>query len=323
MPLLLTHQDVCASVTMADAIEAMEQAFREQGEGQVVQPQRLNVTAGKGWLRVGPAILNASGWMGFKAMNMAAGVGVRYQVHLYRIADGELVAIMDAQHLTTLRTGATSAVATRRLARQEPACIGVFGSGAEARAQIEAMHALGLDREIRIYSPTPANRERLAAELAQAWHKPVEAVDEPRRAVDGCGIIVAAVKSSEPVLFGEWLAPGTHVSSIGTARRDQREIDPSTFQRSAVVVVDTREGVFGEAGDAVAAKDVFMPEQAYELADVVVGKAPGRTSPEQITLFKSVGTAVQDVAMAACIYHKARERGLGTELAGFPIVKKM
>src|SRR5437870_1576710 len=249
MPLFLTHEDVCASVTMLDAVDAMEGAFCEQAEGKVIQPHRLNLKAGKGWLRVGPAVLEGSGYMGFKAMNLAPGHGVRYQVHLYRIADGELLAIMDALHLTTLRTGATSAVATRRLARSEATTIGVIGSGVEARAQLEAMHALGLVRSARVYSPTPANREKLAADYSRSLGIEVLPVGQAKEAVSGCGLVVAAVKSTETALLGEWLEPGTHINSVGTARPEQREIDPATFQRSAVIVVDTREGVFGEAGD--------------------------------------------------------------------------
>lgn len=322
MVLLLKHEDVLASVTMADAIEAMERAFAEQGEGAVTQPQRLNTRAGKGWLRLGPAVMEQSGWMGFKAMNLTPGLGVRYQVHLYRVDTGELLAIMDAQHLTTLRTGATSAVATRRLAPPEPTTVGLLGSGVEARAQIEAMYALGLAKSVRIYSRTPSNREQLAQELRHDWKIDVQAVPEARQAVEGCGIVVAAVKSSETVLLGEWLGPGMHVNSVGTARPDQREIDPETFRRSAVVVVDTREGVFGEAGDALAARDVITADQAYELSELVAGRAPARTDASQVTLFKSVGTAVQDIGLAACIYERARERGRGTEIEGFPIVKK-
>jgi ornithine cyclodeaminase/alanine dehydrogenase len=321
--LLLDHDDVRASVTMHDAIAAMEDAFQEQGEGAVALPQRLNLDAGHGWLRLGPAVLRRSGWMGFKAMNLAPDRGHRYQVHLYRIEDGALVAIMDAQHLTTLRTGATSAVATRRLARPGPAAVGLFGSGVEARSQAEALHALGLVGSLCIYSRTPANRERLARELARDWGIEVVATDEPRAAAAGRGIVAVAVRSTEPVLLGEWLEPGAHVASVGAARPEHREIDANTFRRSAVVVVDTRQGVFEEAGDAIAARDVLPPERAHELADLVLGRAPGRTSADQITLFKSVGTGIQDVALAACIYQRAREMRLGTELPEFPRLRPL
>lgn len=321
MPLLLSHGDVCASVTMADAIEAMADAFRQQGEGKVLQPQRTNIRLQGGFLRVGPAVLQGSGWMGFKAMNLSPGVGVRYAVLLYRVADGELVAIMDAQHLTTLRTGATSALATRHLARLEPTTVAILGSGVEARAQLEAMHALGIVRSARVYSPTREHRDGFAREMETRLEVAVVTCRSAREAIDGCGIIAGAVKSGETVLYGDWLADGVHVNSVGTARPDQREIDPVTFQRSAVVVVDSREGVFGEAGDAIAAKDVIAPDDAHELADLVTGKAVGRTAADQITLFKSVGTAIQDVGLAARVYEQASAMGLGQKLGDFPVIK--
>lgn len=322
MTLLLSHDDVCAAVDMSDAIDAMEMAFKEEGEGGVNLPPRTNIKAGKGFLRVAPVVMERSGWMGFKAMNLAAGVGVRYQVHLYTVADGDLKAIMDAQHLTTLRTGATSAVATRRLARNVPSTVAVLGSGVESHAQLAAMHALGLVERACVYSPTRANRERFAADHSAALGIEVRAVDDTRAAVDGAGIIVAGVKSSEHVLFGDWLEPGVHVNSVGTARPDQREIDPAVFQRSDIVVVDTRHGVFNEAGDAIVAKDVISPEDVHELAEVVVRDAPRRTNDRQITLFKSIGTGIQDIGLAAKIYERARDRGLGTEFPDFPHIKR-
>jgi alanine dehydrogenase len=184
------------------------------------------------------------------------------------------------------------------------------------------MQALGIVKSARIYSPTAANRERVAADFRRQHGMDITAVSSAREAVDGCDIVLAAVKSSETVFHGEWLKPGMHVNSVGTARRDQREIDPVTFERSAIIVVDTREGVFGEAGDAVAAKDVIRPDQVHELSELVVGKAPARSSAEQITLFKSVGTGVQDIALAAKIYERAVEDGRGLTIDGFPIAKK-
>ncbi len=322
MTLLLTHDDVRAAVTMADAIAAMEDGFAEEGAGHALLPQRINVKAGKGWLRVGPVVLERSGWMGFKAMNLTPGQGVRYQVHLYSVETGALHAIMDAQHLTTLRTGATSAVATRRLARPGQAVTALLGSGPEARAQLHAMQAAGFVAEARVFSPTPANREALAADFAAEYGMAIRAVASAEEACDGAGLILAAVKSSEPVLKGEWLRPGAHVNSVGTARRDQREIDLDVFSRAARIVVDTKEGVFGEAGDAVAAADIVAPERVHELSALVSGAAPGRGSDEEITLFKSVGTGIQDIAVAAVIYDRARALGLGTELGEFPYLKK-
>jgi ornithine cyclodeaminase/alanine dehydrogenase-like protein (mu-crystallin family) len=321
MALLLTHEEVQSLVTMGAAIECMEAAFREEGEGAVLLPPRINMKAGRGWLRVGPVALEQSGWMGFKAMNLAPGAGVRYQVHLYEIASGALLAIMDAQHLTTLRTGATSAVATRRLARPGPCVVGLLGSGVEARAQLEAMQADGKVACARVFSPTPANREALAQDFRARHGMRITAVESAQAAVAGADLILAAVKSTTPVLLGRWLQAGTHVNSVGTARREQREIDTETFERSARIVVDTKEGVFGEAGDAVAAREGLRVE-VHELAQLVTAAVPGRTSAQEITLFKSVGTGIQDIALAALIYQRASERGAGQELGEFPYLKR-
>ena len=321
MTLLLTHDDVRCAVTMDDAIAAMEAGFKEEGEGETLLPQRTNVKLSKGWLRVGPVAMEGSGWMGFKAMNLVPGHGVRYQVHLYKIATGELVAIMDAQHLTTLRTGATSAVATRRLARPRKALTALLGSGPEARAQLEAMVAAGYVSKARVFSPTQANREKLASEFREKGVD-IDAAPSARAACDGASLILAAVKSSEPVLNAAWLQAGAHVNSVGTARRDQRELDIDTFRVASPIAVDTRKGVFEEAGDAVAAADAVAENNVHELKDIVAGKAPGRTSDDQITLFKSVGTGIQDIALASVIYQKALDAGLGTDLGQFPFLKR-
>lgn len=321
MTLLLSHDEVRAAVTMADAIAAMESGFDEEGAGKTLLPQRINIKVGDGWLRVGPVALERSGWMGFKAMNLVRGHGLRYQVHLYDVGTGALVCVMDAQHLTTLRTGATSAVATRRLALPGPTANAVLGSGPEARAQLDAMIAAGYVSQARIYSPTPANRERLAAEFRDGGVDAV-AVASAEAACDGAGIILAAVKSARPVLFGRWLEPGVHVNSVGTARPDQRELDVEVFARASRIFVDTEEGVFGEAGDAIAARDVINREMVHDLAELVAGRRFGRQRDDEITLFKSVGTGIQDIALAAVIYERALALGLGTDIGEFPYLKK-
>jgi alanine dehydrogenase len=320
--ILLTHDDVRSTVDMKDAIAAMETAFREEGEGGTLLPARINMKAGKGWLRVGPVALEQSGWSGFKAMNLTPGHGVRYQVHLYKIATGELLAIMDAQHLTTLRTGATSAIATRRLARPGPAVVALLGSSVEARAQLDAMQEAGYVKSARVFSPTVANRKKLTDDYRRQFDMNIVDVGSAEEAITGADLVLAAVKSSETVVYGRWLKPGAHVNSVGTARRDQREIDPETFTRSARIIVDTKEGVLGEAGDAVAAKDALAAKEIHELSELVCGKTPGRTADDQITLFKSVGTGIQDIALAAVIYQKARDRGVGKDIGAFPYLKE-
>ncbi len=322
MVLLLKHEDVLQSVSMDDAIVAMESGFKEEGEGGALLPQRINVKAGAGWFRVGPVVLQNSGWVGFKAMNLAPGHGLRYQVHLYKIETGELLSIMDAQFLTTLRTGATSAVATRRLKKTKPCVVALLGSGAEAYAQLDAMRAAGFVKSARVFSPTEANRQRLAKSFRRLHGMDIVDVPSAEAAVDGAEIVLAAVKSSNTVLLGRWLKPGMHINSVGTARRDQREIDIETFTRSDVIVVDTKEGVFNEAGDAFAARDSIQADNVSELSSVVVGAAGGRTRDDQITLFKSVGTGIQDIALAAVIYRQAKERKIGTNIGDFPYLKE-
>jgi alanine dehydrogenase len=322
VPLILSHDDVCASVTMNDAIEAVELGFREEGDGGVHQPPRTNIAIDepKGFLRLGPCIMRNSRWMGFKAMNLAEGTGCRYQVHLYSMDDGALRAIMDAQFLTTLRTGATSAVATRRLARKGPNLVGVVGSGREAYMQLEAMRVLGCVGAAKVYSPTCANRDTFAGYFRDNFGMMIVSVDTAEAAVNGVDIILAAVASSQPAVMGRWLQPGMHINSVGTARPSLREIDEDVLRRSDIIIVDTRSGVFNEAGDCVVAKDWLHPEKVSELSELVCGRAPGRSSDQQITLFKSVGTAVQDISVAVRIYHNAMKLGLGRELHDFPVI---
>jgi ornithine cyclodeaminase/alanine dehydrogenase-like protein (mu-crystallin family) len=322
MALLLRHEEVRDLVSMQDAIEAMELAFAEEAAGAAILPQRTNMAVSKGWLRVGPVALEKSGVMGFKAMNLCPGAGVRYQVHLFAIDTGELLSIMDAQYLTTLRTGATSAVATRRLARPGPAKVALLGSGAEARAQLEAMHAAGFVKNARVFSLTKANREKLAQDFHASCGIEIEAVETAEEAVRGSDLVLAAVKATTPVLLGEWLKPGMHINSVGTARRDQRELDAAVFERSHRIVLDTRRGVLEEAGDAVAARERIDDGRVKELCEIVGGVAKSRRSPDEITLFKSVGTGIQDIALANAIYRNARERKIGSDLGPFPYAKK-
>jgi ornithine cyclodeaminase/alanine dehydrogenase-like protein (mu-crystallin family) len=322
MVLILRHDDVRAAVNMADAIEAMEAGFREEGDGAVLQPQRTNIPIdnSRGFLRLGPCVMRNSRWMGFKAMNLAEGTGVRYQVHLYSMDDGALHAIMDAQLLTTLRTGAASAVATRRLARKSAGTVAVVGAGREAFMQLEAMRVAGYVASAKVYSPTPANRESFAAYFRDTLGMDIVAAASAQAATEGADIVVAAVASSVPVVMGSWLRPGMHVNSVGTARPTLREIDEDVLRRSDIIAVDTRHGVFAEAGDCVVAKGWLKPEHASELAEIVCGRASGRANDQQITLFKSVGTAVQDIALAIKIYQNALAKGLGERVDGFPII---
>lgn len=324
MPILLRHEDVLRSITMADAIEAMAVGLRDEAAGAVMAPHRHNLRFGAegrdGFFRIGPCALLNAGWMGFKSMNLAKGEGVRYQIHLYEMRSGELAAIMDGQHITTLRTGAMSAVATQKLAPPGPVAVAVLGSGKEAWAQLEAMAAIGKVAEARIFSPTAANRDRVAARCREELKVGAKAVASAEQAIEGAQLVVSAVNSEQNVLFGRQLSPGMHINSVGTARPILREIDPEVFAVADIIAVDTREGVFQEAGDAITAvkQGKVSPERALELHQVFSGSGASRTRPDQITLFKSVGTSIQDIAAALRVYTNAKRLGIGADLGDFP-----
>jgi ornithine cyclodeaminase/alanine dehydrogenase len=321
MSILLNHGEVAGAVTMAEAVAAAEEGFRVQARGEFSLPPRLTAPAPKGWLRMMPAILSGMGVMGFKAMNLSPGVGVRYVVFLYRIGDGELLAIMDAEPLTTQRTGAVSAVATKWMARADASTVGVIGSGAEAKAQLRAMAAVRQIRAARAFSPNREHRTKFAVEMSQVLGIDVSAVDSARDAVRETDLVVLAVKATTPVFFADWLEPGMHVNAIGSVRPEQREIDTATFRKSALVVVDYRHEAM-ECGDGVAAKaDGLDGAGFHELTEVVTGKVSGRADARAVTLFKSVGNALQDLALAKTIYEAAVAKGMGRDLGAFPHVK--
>jgi len=164
------------------------------------------------------------------------------------------------------------------------------------------------------------NREAFAAYFHDKLGMEICSVDTAKAAVSGADIVLAAVASSQPAVMGEWLRPGVHVNSVGTARPTLREFDEDVLRRSDIIAVDTRNGVFNEAGDCVVAKSWLHPEMASELSELVCGRVPGRSSDQQITLFKSVGSAVQDIALAVKIYCNATKLGLGRDLPDFPII---
>ncbi len=323
MAILLDHDEVASAVTMVEAVEAVEEGFRVQARGEVSLPPRITTPAGTGWIRMMPAVLSGMGVMGFKAMNLVPKLGVRYVVFLYRIADGALLAIMDAASITTQRTGAVSAVATKWMARQDASTVGVLGSGVEAKAQLVAMTAVRPVRSARIFSPNSEHRKRFAEEMSRELGIAVAPVESEREAVRETDLVVLAVKATSPAFLGEWLEPGMHVNAIGSVRPEQREVDLETFRRSDLVVVDSRDEAM-EAGDGRAAKvDGLDGSEFHELWELVGGRVKGRKDARSITLFKSVGTALQDLVLARKIYEVALAKGLGRDLGDFPYVKPL
>ncbi len=327
MPLLLTRQDVEKVLTMKDAIAAVEEGFRQMALGNVVMPQRtaIRISDYHGIHLGMPAYVGGVGDGGSLALKVVtvypenpAKYSMPTTIGTLLLNDprtGVLLAIMDAGFLTAMRTGAVSGVATKYLARENACSVGVFGAGVQARTQLMAVCEVRSIERATVFDPWTEGRERFAAEMSERLSVPVEPTEEPRVCVAN-EIIVAASSSSEPIFEGAWLAPGTHINGIGSHSPDARELDTITLQRSKVVP-DLSAACLVEAGDLIIPiKEGAITEDHIHasLGEVVAGLKPGRESDDEITLFKSVGLAVQDAATAALVYDLARGAGVGTEI---------
>jgi ornithine cyclodeaminase/alanine dehydrogenase-like protein (mu-crystallin family) len=322
MTLLLRHTDVEGLLSLDEVIEALRGALAEQAKGQAQVPPRTTIdsASGHGWLRVMPVILNGSGLMGFKAMHATPGVGVRYMVACYDLASGDLLALIDADWLTQVRTACVAAIGTDALARRDIEQVAVIGSSAQARMLLSAVARVRTFKRLNVFSPTPANRERFAAEAAEQYGVEAQASTSGEAAAEGSEVLLSAIRATTtPAIAAAWLGPGVHLTAISAVRPEARELDEAIWARADIVGVDDREHVF-ESGDGLAAlaSHSIEPGAVAELWEVVSGARPGRRTAEQITLFKSVGTGMQDLAVAGALYRRARERGLGQDLGEFP-----
>lgn len=327
MPLLLTRKDVEKVLTMKDAIAAVEEGFRQLALGNVIMPQRTAIRISEyHGIHLGmPAYVGGAGDGGSLALKVVtvypdnpSQYGLPTTIGTLLLNDprtGALVAIMDAGFLTAMRTGAVSGVATKYLARRDARTVGIFGAGVQARAQLIAMCEVRPIERAVVCDPWQEGRDRFAAEMSARLSIPVEPAGDPRACVDN-DIVVAASSSREPIFDGAWLAPGTHINGIGSHSPDARELDTVTLQRSKVVP-DLAAACLVEAGDLILPikEGAFTEDRIHaSLGEVVAGLKPGRESDGEITLFKSVGLAVQDAATAARIYALARAAGVGVEI---------
>lgn len=316
MALLLTEADVRSLLTMPVALAAVEEGFKRLAEGTVVlhMRQHLNLPE-KTYLHYMAAADRIGGYMGMKVYTVVGGA-LRFVVLLYSIRTGELLAIVEADHLGRIRTGAASGVATKYMARNNAGTVGVIGAGGQARTQLEAVACVREIKRVRAFSRDPERRSAFARDMMHELGVPVEAVDSSEAAVREMDIVITATSSSRPVLLGAWLAPGTHINAIGANFPQKRELDDEAVGRAGLIVADSREQSMLEAGDLIRAfgDDPGKWSLVRELAEVVAGGAAGRTSPRQITLFKSNGIAIEDVMAAARVYETAREKNIGREL---------
>lgn len=313
--LYLTEDEVREVLDMRMALDAVEEAFRQMAEGRARNVPRRRAAAPGFLLHTMSATAEYAGLAGWKAYTTVHGAA-RFHIGLYDLASGEMLALLDADHLGRMRTGAASGVATECMARQEARNVGVFGSGKQARTQLEAVCAVRNIERAYVYSPNAEHRDRFAREMEEICETEVVSADRPLRAAEACDIIVTATTSREPVLDGQSIAEGTHLNVIGSNFLHKAEVDEATLRRSDLIACDSIEQCKEEAGDFTGALEagILHWSRVRELADVVIGRETGRPQPESITLFKSVGLAVEDVAVAARVIEVAREQGLGKPL---------
>jgi len=318
MPLFLTEQDVARLLTMDDALAAVEAVFKAQAAGDATNEPRRRLRAGGAVLQVmSGAVANFAEYKGLLGLKsyVVTRSKARFYVNLYDAESGELLAFIEADKLGQMRTGAASGVATKYLARANVKRVGVYGTGWQARSQIEAVCAVRDIEIVKVYSRSPENRARFCLEMsAQLNNVHIGPVEKPEDAADA-GVIITVTSSREPVLQGAWLKPGTHINAAGGNSILRRELDDDVIKRSSFIAVDSIDQAKVEAGELVMAveKGLLTWERVRELRHVVSGDMRGRTGDDQITLFKSLGVAIEDVATAAVLYRKAKEQNVGKE----------
>jgi alanine dehydrogenase len=316
MALLLNEAEVTMLLPMPTALEAVEEVFRWHGEGELTNKPRVRLPVPGGLLHVMPAALPEARVMGLKSYATVRG-GTKFVVLLFSAETGGLLAVIEADKLGQMRTGAASGVATKHLARADADRVGCYGTGWQARAQLEAVCAVRRVREIRVYGRDVERRARFAEEMGPLLGVPVLAVDRPETAARDASILVTITGSRAPVLEGKWIAPGAHVNAAGSNALQRAELDVEAVGRAGLIVTDSLEQARLECGDLVAALEqgVVRWENVHELGEVVSGRHPGRSGPDQVTLFESQGVAMEDVAIAVRIVARARERRVGTEIS--------
>ncbi len=313
--LTLTEQDVDRLLSMDDALREVEAALKDLGEGKAENRPRQRVRGAHSILNLMPASWPRRGTMGYKEYVVSRD-GARFWFHLFDGATGTPLALIQANRLGQRRTGAASGVATKYLAREDASSVGILGAGWQAESQLEAICRVRPITEVRCFARQAERRQSFAERMTATLRIPVRGVSSARGAVEGADIVVAATTSSKPVLTGEWLAPGVHINAIGANRLGSRELDVEAIRRCTFIAADSVEQARIEAGDLVqpASGGVLDWENVHELAHVVCGKVKGRKKAKDVTLFKSLGLALEDVAVGSLVYERAKREGIGTEM---------
>jgi alanine dehydrogenase len=316
MTVLLSESDVKSILTMPIALESVENSFNRLADGtaQVHSRARLHVP-GKSYLHYMAAADATSGYMGLKIYTSAK-EGLRFLILLFSAESGDLLAQIEADYVGQMRTGAASGVATRLLARADAKSVGIIGTGLQARTQLEAISLVRKIESVRAFSRDASRREKFAADMTAKLKIPVTAVSSSEQAVRDMDVIVTSTTSTNPVVEGRWLKPGTHLNAIGANFPQKHELDAEAIRRCDIIVADSRAQSKIESGDLIQmyGDDQRRWTNVIEFAEIVSGKTPGRTNENQITLFKSNGIATEDIVVAGRIYELAKERGMGKQI---------
>ncbi|HEU0003689.1 MAG TPA: ornithine cyclodeaminase family protein [Ktedonobacteraceae bacterium] len=315
MALLLREEDVHAVLTITDTIRAVEEAFVALAQDQATNRPRIRMLEEQGVMHLLAASIPPMGVMGYKTYTVFRS-GMRFVVMLFSTHNGHLLSVIEAEWLGSMRTGATSAIATNYLARPESAVVGLMGAGQQAMLQLLGICAVRHISMVNVYSRRLPECEKFCERMSHGLKIPVRPVASPREAVEEADIVITATSSSTPVFPGDWLKAGCHINAIGSNWASRRELDLATLQRCDRIVTDSCEQARMEAGDLIIPADegLFDWNDVHELSDLIEGNIPQRQSAGEITLYKGVGIALEDIATASLVYRLARERGLGTEL---------
>ncbi len=326
--LIINQSEVLELLPMTECLDVMAEALKTLALGDAILPLRpvLWLPEKIGALGMMPGYLGNIATMGLKVVSVFAGNhGTEFDSHqgavlIFETKHGQLLAIVDASEITAIRTAGVSGVATRLLAREDAHNLAILGSGVQARSHLAAMLVARPIRQVRIWSRNADHARKFATSVAKQYGIPVEAMSSVEQAVNKADLICTTTAAPQPILLGEWIAPGAHINAVGSSVAFTRELDTAAVVKSRLFV-DRRESTLNEAGDFLMPKQEGAISDDHilgEIGEVLLGKRVGRGSPDEITLFKSLGLAVEDIAAAHYIYQQALEkgRGLSVELGG-------
>ena len=315
MVLFLGEEEVKQLLTMNDAVKVLEETFRQQGIGNIINHPRYRIRTEKSMLHYLAGAVPHMKVMGYKAYTSYKG-GVKFRVFLHSIETGELISIMDGNFMGMIRTGATTGVATKYMARGDSSWVGIFGTGFQAGGQLMGVAAVRRLKTIKAFSRNVERRKSFCSEMERLLEIETIPAENPEDVIKGTDIVITSTTSVEPVFKGELIENGVHINAIGGNFLFKREIDETLIRKSNLIVVESIEQSKVEAGEFLPSieKGRLQWEQIHELGEVVVGKVKGRIKDEDITLFKSLGIALEDIAVAAHIYEQAKNKGIGEEI---------